>query len=145
MTDTNCTEALKSNVALQQEMPFRYVDRLEKLSFENRRAVAHLNINSDQKRWGCHDVMPSYLLIEAMAQTGGVLLRQITEGEPGGFLVGIKEAQLPLDIPLPINLEFSAHITNSTPPFFDLCIQVYRSKSMLAFAELQVRSNREFI
>lgn len=129
---------------LPQQPPFRYVDVVQYLDRSAQQGVLRLSLQRGQNRWGCAEVLPGYLLIEAMAQAAGVLLRDLTVGEPGGFLVGIEKAQLPPDVSFPSDLEMLAELRSATPPFFTLDVQVRRmgEPSVLACAELQVMTHR---
>jgi hypothetical protein len=131
-------------IPLLQQPPFRYVDALQHLDVTARQAVLRLNLHAGQHRWSGTQALPGYLLIEAMAQAAGVLLRHLTEGEPGGFLVGIEQARLPAEVAYPAELELRVELSNATPPFFNLNVQVHRDDQALARAELQVMTRRNF-
>ena len=133
-------------IPLLQQPPFRYVDAVGELDAVARRARLHLALEHGQHRYAEADALPGALLIEAMAQAGGVLLRRITVGEPGGFLVGIEQARLPPAVPFPAALDINVHLASAAPPFFTVHAWVCDggSQAEVARASLQVMCNRSF-
>ncbi len=129
-----------------QQPPFRYVDTVEHLDCASRRAVLRLDLHSGQHRWGADEALPGFLLIEAMAQAAGVLIRRVTEGSPGGLLVGIDQARLPSEIRFPAALKLHAQLSTAASPFFNVNVQVLDDGAeALASAALQVMSHRRLI
>lgn len=133
-------------IHLQQQAPFRYVDSVLRLDRPTLDGVIRLNLRAGQDRWGGADALPGYLLIEAMAQAAGVLLRSFTVGEPGGFLVGIDDARLPAEVAYPADLELAVKLRLATSPFFTLDVTVTRvdEPDSLARASLKVMTRRSF-
>jgi len=87
---------------IQQLLPHRYpfalVDRI--IAYEpGKRAVGIKNVTANEPHFQGHfpgrPIMPGVLIIEAMAQVGGVILTQMEEMPPGGLFVfaGIDKAR----------------------------------------------------
>lgn len=131
-------------IALQQTPPFRYVDDVAAFDGPARRAHLSLDLDQGQARFGHAEHLPGYLLIEAMAQACGVLLRGVTAGDNGGYLVGIEDAVLPSQVDYPARLDISVALGASRPPFFGFDAQVRQAERTVAQARLQVMSRREF-
>ena len=79
--------------------PFRMIDRILEIE-PGKKAIALKNISVDEPYCSGHfpgdPVMPGMLILEALAQTGGVAFHSPEEKEPGGipFLAGIEEFRL---------------------------------------------------
>jgi 3-hydroxymyristoyl/3-hydroxydecanoyl-(acyl carrier protein) dehydratase len=134
-----------STIDLPQTPPFRYVDGLATLDRQARQARLSLELADGQHRYaGAHAGLQGYLLIEAMAQACGVLLRGVTVGDNGGLLVGIDQAQLPEQVSFPARLCVSVALQDSRPPFFNFEARVDAGTELVACARLQVMTKREF-
>lgn len=129
---------------LLQKAPFRYVDEVECLDSVERTAVLWTHLDASRYRWSEEDQLPGYLLMEAMAQAAGVLLRHLTAGEAGGFLVMIENARLPERVRFPASLRLTAEMTHATPPIFSFSVTACQSHQTVANAQLSVISNRSF-
>lgn len=132
---------------LQQQAPFRYVDQLLDLDAVQRRARLQLALNAGQHRYSEAAHLPGHLLIEAMAQASGVLLRRLTVGEAGGFLVGLEDARLPAEVGFPAQLCIDVSLDSANPPFFGFAavVSLSGSNTPLARASLQVMAKRSFV
>ncbi|MDH4274647.1 MAG: hypothetical protein OEW08_06390, partial [Gammaproteobacteria bacterium] len=64
--------------SLRQQPPFRYVDEILSINREKRTGQFGLNIMEGQHRYAYPQGLPGYLLVEAMAQSSGLLLRAVT-------------------------------------------------------------------
>jgi 3-hydroxymyristoyl/3-hydroxydecanoyl-(acyl carrier protein) dehydratase len=131
-------------IPLQQTHPFRYVDEVLSLDVAARSARLKLALGERQQRFGGTGELPGYLLIEAMAQASGVLLRSITEGDNGGLLVGLAEATLPAAVPMPASLELAVSLKQAMPPFFNFDARVLDGTRQIAASEIQIMSRRDF-
>jgi hypothetical protein len=138
------TEVDTNAIPISQQPPFRYVDALLSLDRDARQAELRLSLRRGQHRWSGTGALPSFLLIEAMAQAAAVLLRKITAGEPSGYLVGIENALLPAEVCFPAELDIRARLVKTAPPFFTLEVHVGLADeaSVLAHAELQIMTKR---
>jgi 3-hydroxymyristoyl/3-hydroxydecanoyl-(acyl carrier protein) dehydratase len=137
-------------VTLRQQFPFKYVDAIETLDATRRTATVRVLLNSADNRFSFSppDSLSGLLLIEAMAQACGALLRGITIGEEGGMLVGVEEAQIPDQVTYPASLLLHVQMISAVIPFFTFHAQVMESSItppiFLAKATLQVMSKRQF-
>ncbi len=84
---------------LPHRYPFLLIDRVIEMDYEERRVVAIKNVTNNEEFFTGHfpqePIMPGVLLIEAMAQAGGVLL--LSRAENRGkivYLVGVDSAKM---------------------------------------------------
>ncbi|KLD74073.1 3-hydroxyacyl-ACP dehydratase, partial [Xanthomonas hyacinthi DSM 19077] len=72
LPDINQIQAL-----IPHRYPFLLVDKVVSLDFESRKIVAHKNVSINEPYFQGHfpgqPIMPGVLIIEALAQAGGVL------------------------------------------------------------------------
>lgn len=132
------------DLPLQQTHPFRYVDAVLALDPASRCARLKLALDESQARFPAAAELPGVLLIEAMAQASGVLLRGITRGDNGGFLVGLADTTLPAAVPLPADLELAVRLKQAMPPFFHFDARIHDGDRQIAGSEIQIMSRREF-
>ncbi|MGE3802844.1 MAG: bifunctional UDP-3-O-[3-hydroxymyristoyl] N-acetylglucosamine deacetylase/3-hydroxyacyl-ACP dehydratase, partial [Candidatus Kapaibacterium sp.] len=84
---------------LPHRYPFLLVDKIIDIDSERGKIVGVKNVTLNEPFFPGHfpefPIMPGVLIIEAMAQTSGVLLAQIigSEGNPTAVFMGIKEAK----------------------------------------------------
>ncbi len=84
---------------LLHRYPFRMIDRVLEIE-KGKKAVALKNVSIDEPYFSGHfprePVMPWVLILEAMAQTGGLAFQSSFESEEGGvpFLARIEELRL---------------------------------------------------
>jgi len=95
MADMEMTDILKM---LPHRYPFQLVDRILECDLEARRIVGLKNVSANEPYFPGHfpgrPIMPAVLQLEAMAQTGGILLYRI--GGEGGlvpFFMSIDKAK----------------------------------------------------
>jgi hypothetical protein len=129
--------------SIGQKPPFRYVDELISIDAKAREARFALYLNRETSRYGTLDGLQSYLLIEAMAQSSGVLLRALTVGEPGGYLVGLENTRLPETVS---SSQIVFHVTMKVahPPHFRFLVQIINDSNCIAESEIQIMSKRSF-
>ena len=84
---------------LPHAFPFRMIDRILQIEI-GKKAVAIKNVSFDEPFLQGHflkePVMPIVLILEAMAQTGGIAFHSLSETEEGEipFLAGVDEFRL---------------------------------------------------
>lgn len=136
-------------IQLRQQAPFRYASAIESLDPATRTALIGLWLD---RHLGAFDflrgtAMPGLLLVEAMAQACGILLRQVSSGEDAGLLVGIEQGQLPDEVPYPAQVGLQVRLAGAASPIFvfDATATALRDgvESRLAQARLQIRSSRQ--
>lgn len=143
--ETSAVSSLISIDSIRQVPPFRYVD--EVIFFDPCRRCARLvlDINQQQYRYGDVSAFYSYLLIESMAQSSGVLLSALTVGEVGGYLVGLENARFPKhfsDYPSLCPLLIDVVMTRTSSPIFDFFAQINNGIGCIAQAKIQIMSKR---
>ena len=84
---------------LPHRYPFLLIDRVIDIDFVEKRVVAIKNVSSNEEYFSGHfpnqPVMPGVLMIEAMAQAGGVLLLCMDENRGKmAYLVGVEDARI---------------------------------------------------
>ncbi len=84
---------------LPHAFPFRMIDRILEIE-KGKKAIALKNVSIDEPYFSSHfpndHVMPGVLILEAMAQTGGLAFQSSLEKEEEGIpvLAGIEEFRL---------------------------------------------------
>lgn len=110
---------------LPHRYPFLLVDRVTELE-PGRRIVAIKNVTINEPFFQGHfpgrPVMPGVLIIEAMAQAGGVLVFKSGEssGKPVVYLTGIDEAKFRRPVVPGDQLRFEIDVLKKRPPFWKM-------------------------
>ncbi len=110
---------------LPHRYPFLLVDRVKELE-PGRRIVAIKNVTINEPFFQGHfpgrPVMPGVLIIEAMAQTGGVLVFKSGESsvKPIVYLTGIDEAKFRRPVVPGDQLRFEIDVLKKRPPFWKM-------------------------
>ena len=84
---------------LPHRYPFLMVDKIEEISIEEKRVVGIKNVTINEPFFQGHfpgfPIMPGVLIVEAMAQTGGLLLQEELKEKQNALAVfmGIREAK----------------------------------------------------
>jgi len=137
-----------TDIQLRQQAPFRYASAVESLDLTARTVTVGLRLDSrhDTFDFLCATAMPGLLLVEAMAQACGILLRQLSTGEDAGLLVGVEQARFPDEVPYPAQVRLQARLAGAASPIFlfDASATALRDGAppSLAQARLQIRSSR---
>jgi 3-hydroxyacyl-[acyl-carrier-protein] dehydratase/UDP-3-O-[3-hydroxymyristoyl] N-acetylglucosamine deacetylase/3-hydroxyacyl-[acyl-carrier-protein] dehydratase len=101
------------------------VDRIKELE-PNRRIVGIKNVTVNEPFFPGHfpgrPIMPGVLIIEAMAQTGGVLVFKSggPTGKPVVFMTGIEEARFRKPAVPGDQLRFEIEVLKKRPPFWKM-------------------------
>jgi beta-hydroxyacyl-ACP dehydratase FabZ len=115
--------------AIQALLPHRYpfllVDRIKELE-PNRRIVGIKNVTVNEPFFPGHfpgrPIMPGVLIIEAMAQAGGVLVFKSGGpiGKPVVYMTGIDGAKFRRPVVPGDQLRFEIDVLNKRPPFWKM-------------------------
>jgi 3-hydroxyacyl-[acyl-carrier-protein] dehydratase len=110
---------------LPHRYPFLLVDRVKELE-PGRRIVAIKNVTINEPFFQGHfpgrPIMPGVLILEAMAQAGGVLVFKSGEssGKPVVYLTGIEEARFRRPVVPGDQLRFEIDVLKKRPPFWKM-------------------------
>ncbi|MFA5250352.1 MAG: 3-hydroxyacyl-ACP dehydratase FabZ [Parachlamydiales bacterium] len=105
---------------LPHRYPFLMVDKVVKIDLEKNLIVAQKNVTANEEFFLGHfpesPIMPGVLILEALAQTGGILVHQKTKTTKIALLLNVSEARfrrpvLPGDV-LVLQVE-ALHISNN--------------------------------
>ena len=122
-------------LAIQALLPHRYpfllVDRVVELE-DGKRIVGIKNVTANESFFQGHfpgqPIMPGVLLLEVMAQVGGVLARKTAEGKgrPTVFLTGIEKAKFRRPVVPGDQLRVEVTVLRRKDPFWKMtgCISV---------------------
>ncbi len=127
---------------LPHRYPFLLVDRI--LEFEAGRKIVGLKnvtINEPffQGHFPNHPIMPGVLIIESMAQVGGVLAVKSGEGNQGQlvFFIGIDRAKFRKPVYPGDQLRIEVTVLQGRPPYWRLQGAAYVGDKLAAEAELK--------
>jgi 3-hydroxyacyl-[acyl-carrier-protein] dehydratase len=124
---------------LPHRYPFLLVDRVTELE-PGRRIVAIKNVTINEPFFQGHfpgrPVMPGVLIIEAMAQAGGVLVFKSGEssGKPVVYLTGIDEAKFRRPVVPGDQLRFEIDVLKKRPPFWKMQGKAFVDNEMVCEA-----------
>ena len=115
---------------LPHRYPFLLVDRVREFE-PQKRIIAYKNVTINEPFFQGHfpgrPVMPGVLIIEAMAQAGGVLV--FKSGGPVGktvmYLAGIDEAKFRRPVVPGDQLRFEIEVLKKRPPFWKMQGKAY--------------------
>lgn len=82
---------------LPHRYPFLLVDRIVDLNLEGNKIVGIKNVTQNEQFFQGHfpgvPIMPGVLILEALAQTGGILVHQKTKNEKIALLLSVNNAK----------------------------------------------------
>ncbi len=133
---------------LPHRYPFLLVDRIEELE-PNRRVVGIKNVTLNEPFFQGHfpdrPVMPGVLILEAMAQVGGVLA--FTSVPPGGrpvvYLTGVDQAKFRKPVVPGDQLRFEVDVLRQRLPFWKMQGKAYVGSELVCEAELTAMVTEE--
>ncbi len=127
---------------LPHRYPFLLVDRV--LSFETSKkmvALKNVTINEPffQGHFPGHPIMPGVLIIESMAQVGGILAYKSANGTEGQlvYFLGIDKAKFRKPVLPGDQLRIEVEVLRQRPPYWKLKGMAYVGEQLVAEAELK--------
>jgi beta-hydroxyacyl-ACP dehydratase FabZ len=136
------------NIEIQAILPHRYpfllVDRIEDLEV-GKRVIGLKNVTINEPFFQGHfpgrPIMPGVLIIEAMAQVGGILAFKSTkpskEGAPNlVYFMGIDKAKFRKPVEPGDQLRFVVDVLRARHPYWKIRGEAYVDKTLVCEAEL---------
>lgn len=133
---------------LPHRYPFLLVDRISELE-AGRRIVGIKNVTANEPFFQGHfpdrPIMPGVLIIEAMAQVGGVLAFKSVPptGRPVVYLTGVDKARFRKPVVPGDQLRFEVEVLNQRPPFWKMQGRAYVETDLVCEAELTAMVTEE--
>ena len=132
-------------LAIQALLPHRYpfllVDRVVELDVA-KRIVGIKNVTANEQFFQGHfpgrPIMPGVLLLEVMAQVGGVLARKTAEGKgrPTVFLTGIEKAKFRRPVVPGDQLLVEVKVVRRKDPFWKMAGKITVDTTLVCEAEM---------
>ena len=126
---------------LPHRYPFLLVDRIQELEV-GRRVVGIKNVTVNEPFFEGHfpqrPIMPGVLIIEAMAQVGGVLAFKSAPpaGRPVVYLTGVDKAKFRKPVTPGDQLRFEIEVLKQRPPFWKMQAKAYVESTLVCEAEM---------
>ncbi len=126
---------------LPHRYPFLLVDRILEIETA-KRIVGIKNVTANEQFFQGHfpgqPIMPGVLLLEVMAQTGGVLARKTAEGKgrPTVFLTGIEKAKFRRPVVPGDQLRVEVEVVRRKGPFWKMSGRILVDESLVCEAEM---------
>lgn len=133
---------------LPHRYPFLLVDRIRELEL-GRRIVGIKNVTINEPFFQGHfpdrPIMPGVLILEAMAQVGGVLAMKSvpTEGRPVVYLTGVDGAKFRKPVVPGDQLRFEIEVLKKRPPFWKMQAKAYVDSDLVCEAEMTAMVTQE--
>ncbi|MBI4402071.1 MAG: 3-hydroxyacyl-ACP dehydratase FabZ [Nitrospirae bacterium] len=133
---------------LPHRYPFLLVDRIRELE-AGRRIVGIKNVTANEPFFQGHfpdrPIMPGVLIIEAMAQVGGVLAFKSFPlvGRPVVYLTGVDNAKFRKPVVPGDQLRFEVEVLKRRPPFWKMQAKAYVESDLVCEAELTAMVTEE--
>ena len=133
---------------LPHRYPFLLVDRIRELEVD-RRIVGIKNVTINEPFFQGHfpdrPIMPGVLILEAMAQVGGVLAMKSvrTEGRPVVYLTGVDSAKFRKPVVPGDQLRFEIEVLKKRPPFWKMQANAYVESDLVCEAEMTAMVTQE--
>lgn len=126
---------------LPHRYPFLLVDRVIEVE-EGKRIVGIKNVTANEQFFQGHfpqqPIMPGVLLLEVMAQVGGVLARKTSmgKGRPTVFLTGIEKAKFRRPVVPGDQLQVEVNVVRRKDPFWKMAGKILVETSLVCEAEM---------
>jgi len=126
---------------LPHRYPFLLVDRIEEMEV-SQRIVGIKNVTANEPFFQGHfperPIMPGVLLLEAMAQVGGVLAFKSTpgDGKPVVYLTGVEKAKFRKPVVPGDQLRFEVTVIKQRMPFWKMQANAYVDGEVVCEAEM---------
>jgi 3-hydroxyacyl-[acyl-carrier-protein] dehydratase len=133
---------------LPHRYPFLLVDRIRELEV-GRRIVGIKNVTINEPFFQGHfpdrPIMPGVLILEAMAQVGGILAMKSvpTEGRPVVYLTGVDGAKFRKPVVPGDQLRFEIEVLKKRPPFWKMQAKAYVDSDLVCEAEMTAMVTQE--
>ncbi|MEW6544032.1 MAG: 3-hydroxyacyl-ACP dehydratase FabZ [Nitrospirota bacterium] len=133
---------------LPHRYPFLLVDRIRELEVE-RRIVGIKNVTVNEPFFQGHfpdrPIMPGVLILEAMAQVGGVLAFKSfpAAGQPVVYLTGVDQAKFRKPVVPGDQLRMELEVVRRRPPFWKMQGKAYVEADLVCEAELTAMVTEE--
>ncbi|MFQ5949329.1 MAG: 3-hydroxyacyl-ACP dehydratase FabZ [Nitrospiria bacterium] len=131
---------------LPHRFPFLLVDRILEIDPGKKIVgVKNVSINEPffQGHFPGHPIMPGVLLVESMAQVGGVLVKSAKEFEGQlVFLLGVDRARFRRPVYPGDQLRIEVDVLQGRPPYWRLKGSTYVDSKLVAEAELKAMLGR---
>ena len=141
-------DILNIQALLPHRYPFLLVDRILELE-EGKRIVGIKNITVNEQFFQGHfpgqPVMPGVLLLEVMAQVGGVLARKTApgKGRPTVFLTGIEKAKFRRPVVPGDQLHVVVDVVRRKGPFWKMAGHIEVDAALVCEAEMTAMVKEE--
>jgi beta-hydroxyacyl-ACP dehydratase FabZ len=141
-------EQAEIQALLPHRYPFLLVDRVRELD-PDRRIVAIKNVTINEPFFQGHfpgrPVMPGVLILEAMAQVGGVLAFKSVRvtGRPVVYLTGIDSAKFRKPVVPGDRLRFEVNVVKKRAPFWKMQAKAYVDDDVVCEAEVAAMVTEE--
>jgi len=136
-----CLDSAEIQAILPHRYPFLLVDRIEELEI-GKRVIGIKNVTVNEPYFQGHfpgrPIMPGVLIIEAMAQVGGVLA--FKSANPSGaklvYFMGIDKAKFRKPVVPGDRLRFVVDVLRARHPYWKMRGKAYVEDSLVCEAEL---------
>ncbi len=133
---------------LPHRYPFLLVDRILDIELD-RRVVGIKNVTANEPFFQGHfpdrPIMPGVLILEAMAQVGGVLAMKSspTSGQPAVYLTGVDQAKFRKPVVPGDQIRFEVEVAKRRPPFWKMHAKAFVDSDLVCEAELTAMVTEE--
>src|SRR5215216_5504275 len=132
---------------LPHRFPFLLIDRILELTDDKVVAIKNVTVNEPffQGHFPGRPVMPGVLIIEAMAQVGGVLAFKSVAptGRPVVYLTGIDGAKFRKPVVPGDQLRFEIDLLKKRPPFWKMQAKAFVDNELVCEAEVTAMVTEE--
>jgi 3-hydroxyacyl-[acyl-carrier-protein] dehydratase len=136
------------HATLPHRYPFLLVDRITEME-ESRRIVGLKNVTINEPFFQGHfpgrPIMPGVLILEALAQTGGVLAFKsfAATSRPVVYLTGVESAKFRRPVVPGDQLRFEIDVLKKRPPFWKMQGKAYVGDELVCEAKLTAMVTEE--